>query len=59
MATDRERAVLSALQAKVRNGQFEFLQHATDQSIIRGISVQDVRDAIVECELIEDYPDDK
>ena len=59
MATDRELAVLSALQAKVRNGQFEFSQHATDQSIIRGISVQDVRDSIAECELIEDYPADK
>ena len=59
MATDREIAVLSALQAKVRNGQFEFSHHATDQSIIRGISVQDVRGAISECELIEDYPDDK
>jgi hypothetical protein len=36
-----------------------FSQHATDQSIVRHISVQEVREAITTCEMIEDYPDDK
>jgi len=51
--------ILDKICAKIRNGQFEFSQHATDQSIIRHISVQEVREAIEDSEVIEDYPDDK
>ena len=40
-------------------GQVEFSQHAADQSIIRGISMQDFRDAMEQSEVIEDYRHDK
>jgi len=52
-------ALLDEICAKIRNGQFEFSQHATDQSIIRHISVQEIYDAIADSEIIEDYPNDK
>ncbi|MEJ5312680.1 MAG: DUF4258 domain-containing protein [Anaerolineae bacterium] len=38
---------------------FEFPRHAVDQSIIRHISVQELREAIRNGVIIEDYPDDK
>ena len=44
---------------KIRNGELEFSQHSTDQSIIRHISVQELREAIEKSEIIEDYPNDK
>jgi len=34
-------------------------QHATDQSILRHTSVQELREAIAIGEVIEDYPNDK
>jgi hypothetical protein len=51
--------ILEEICVKIRNRQFEFSQHATDQSIIRHISVQELREAIKESEVIEDYPNDK
>ncbi|MYA71546.1 DUF4258 domain-containing protein [Candidatus Poribacteria bacterium] len=51
--------ILNEIRTKIRNGQFEFSQHATDQSIIRHIRVQEIREAIEQCEIIEDYPNDK
>ena len=51
--------ILDEIRTKIRNGQFEFSQHATDQTIIRHIRVQEVREAIEESEVIEDYPNDK
>ena len=39
--------------------QFEFTKHALDQSILRGITVQELREAISNGEIIEDYPNDK
>jgi hypothetical protein len=51
--------ILEEILAKVSKGQFEFSQHATDQSIIRGIGMRDFREAILKSELIEDYPNDK
>ena len=50
---------LDEISTKIRNGQFEFSQHATDQSTIRHISVQEVREAIEDSEVIEDYPNDR
>lgn len=40
-------------------GDFEFSQHAVDQAILRHISVQELREAISQGEIIEGYPDDK
>lgn len=51
--------ILEGIRTKIRDGQFEFSQHAVDQSIIRHISVQELREAIAESTIIEDYPDDK
>ena len=51
--------MIEQIRAKIAAGQFEFSQHAVDQSLIRRISVQDLREAIVNGEIIEDYPEDK
>ncbi len=51
--------MIKEIRAKITQGQFEFSRHAVDQSIIRHISVQEVREAIASGEAIEDYPDDK
>jgi hypothetical protein len=47
------------IRAKVGSGYFEYSQHALDQSILRKISVAELREAIACCEVIEDYPGDK
>ena len=52
-------AIIDEIRAKIADGQFEFSQHAVDQSIVRHISVQELRDAIAVGEIIEDYPHDK
>jgi hypothetical protein len=52
-------SILAGIQRKVNNGQYEFSQHATDQSIVRHIRVQEVQEAIATGEIIEDYPEDK
>jgi hypothetical protein len=47
------------IRRKVAQGQFEFSQHAVDQSIIRHIGVFEVREALASGQIIENYPDDK
>ena len=52
--------VLDDIRRKVAQRQYEFSKHAVDQSIIRGISVAEVEEAISGgSEVVEDYPDDK
>ena len=51
--------ILDEILHKIKTGQVEFSQHAVDQSIIRGISMQDFREAIERSEVVEDYPHDK
>jgi hypothetical protein len=51
--------MIAEIRKKIHQGQFEFTQHAVDQSILRHISVQELREAIEGSEIIEDYPDDK
>lgn len=51
--------MLEELRSKIGEGRFEFSQHAVDQSIIRHISVQEIREAFSNCQIVEDYPDDK
>ena len=57
----RERCMplIDQIQKKIAAEQFEFSKHAVDQSIIRRISVQELREAIASGEIIEDYPEDK
>ncbi len=51
--------IMDAISEKIRCGQFEFSQHAVDQSVLRHIGLQEFLEAIAEGEIIEDYPDDK
>lgn len=51
--------IIDEIRSKVVADQFEFSEHAVDQSIIRRISVQELREAIATSSIIEDYPDDK
>ena len=52
-------AIIDDIREKIARGQFEFSQHAVDQSIVRHISIQELREAIAVGEVIEDYPTDK
>ena len=51
--------MIDEIRAKITAGLFEFSKHAVDQSILRRISVQELREAIAAGEIIEDYPNDK
>jgi hypothetical protein len=51
--------MINEIRRKIAAGEFEFSKHAVDQSIVRRISVQELREAMVMGELIEEYPDDK
>ena len=51
--------MIDDIRDKITSDQFELSQHAVDQSIVRHISVQDLREAIDVGEVIEDYPTDK
>ena len=51
--------MINEIRSKIVAGLFEFSKHVTDQSLLRRISVQELRDAIETGEIIEDYPNDK
>lgn len=51
--------MIEEIREKIAQNQFEFSQHAVDQSIVRRIRVQELREAIANSEVIEDYPEDK
>jgi hypothetical protein len=52
-------SLLQEIRQKVADERFEFSKHAADQSILRQILVQEVREAIAAGRVIEDYPNDK
>jgi hypothetical protein len=52
-------AIIDDIRERIARDRFEFSQHALDQSIVRHISVQELREAIAAGEIIEDYPNDK
>jgi hypothetical protein len=53
-------ALLGDIQRKIATRQYEFSKHAVDQTIIRGVSVAEMEEAISNrSEVIEDYPEDK
>jgi hypothetical protein len=52
-------SLVDEIRAKFAGDEFEFSRHAVDQTIRRGISVTEVRQAIAVSLVIEDYPDDK
>lgn len=51
--------MIEEIRQKVRQNQLEFSQHAVNESILRQISVQELREAMEQSEIIEDYPADK
>jgi hypothetical protein len=52
--------LLDDIREKFAARQYEFSKHAVDQTIIRGISVAELEEAISNrSEVIEDYPEDK
>ncbi|MFN6539966.1 MAG: DUF4258 domain-containing protein [Nostoc sp. EkiNYC01] len=51
--------MLAEIRRKIAEDQFEFSKHAVDQSILRGIRVQELKEAISSGQVIEDYPNDK
>lgn len=51
--------MIEQIRAKIQAGQFEFSKHAVDHSILRQISVQELREAFASGAVIEDYPEDK
>ena len=51
--------MINEIRSRVQDGLFEFSKHALDQSIIRDISIRDMREAIASGRVIEDYPTDK
>ena len=52
-------SLIEEIRQKVADEQFEFSKHAVDQSILRQIQVQEVREVITNGQVIEDYPNDK
>ena len=52
--------LLDDIRVKIAARQYEFSKHAVDQTIVRGINVAELEEAISSrSEVIEDYPDDK
>ena len=52
-------SLINDIRVKFFRDEFEFSKHAVDQSILRNISVIEIREAVNGGEIIEDYPDDK
>ncbi len=51
--------LIEAIRKKIEQSNFELSKHAVDQSIIRGIKIAEIKEAIFQGQIIEDYPDDK
>jgi uncharacterized protein DUF4258 len=52
-------SLIDEIRQKIADSRFELSKHATDQTLLRDIRVQEVREAIAIGEIIEDYPYDK
>lgn len=50
--------MILAIRCKVAENQFELSKHAVDQSILRQIRVKEIKEAIGNGQVIEDYPND-
>lgn len=51
--------MIEQIREKIVQNQFEFSKHALDQTILRHISVHELREAMENAQVIENYPDDK
>jgi anti-sigma28 factor (negative regulator of flagellin synthesis) len=55
--TDRDFTLdIEEIRDKIASDEFEFSKHAVDRSILRQIRVHEVKEAIANGKLIEDYP---
>ena len=52
-------SLIDGIREKIAVGEFEYSRHALDQSLLRDIHPNELREAIAGGEVIEDYPDDK
>lgn len=52
-------SLIEEIRQKVADEQFEFSKHAVDQSILRQVQVQEIREVIANGQVIENYPNDK
>lgn len=52
-------ALITEIHQKILQDQFEFSKHAVDQAILRKVRVPEIREAIANGQIIEDYPQDK
>jgi hypothetical protein len=48
---------IAAIQAQVRNSNFKLSAHADQEAADEGIDIAEIRDAILDGEMLEDYPD--
>lgn len=51
--------LIDAIRRKIGASDFEYSQHAVDQTTLRHISVHELREAISNGQVIEDYPSNK
>lgn len=51
--------MIEEIRKKIEAGLYEYSEHALDQTIIRRISEEEVREAFENAKIIEDYPHDK
>jgi Domain of unknown function (DUF4258) len=51
--------MIEEIREKISAGQYEFSKHAVDQSILRHVTLREIRESIADGEIIEDYPHDK
>ena len=51
--------LIEAIREKIEQNDFELSKHAVDQSIVRNIQIIEIKEAISQGRVIEDYPNDK
>jgi len=51
--------MIKDIRQKIVINQYEFSEHALNQSLLRKISVIEIKEAILQGDVIEDYTDDK
>ncbi|MEM9905496.1 MAG: DUF4258 domain-containing protein [Cyanobacteria bacterium P01_D01_bin.44] len=51
--------MIGDIRQKIADNQFELSKHALDQSILRRVRIQEIRESIAQGQVIEDYPEDK
>lgn len=58
MAEEKETGGAETIRKLVRVGKYEFSIHAEQERQAEKITIKELEDALSDCEIIEDYPDD-